>query len=148
MNDEKDKDSIIEIEQAIHGQGIDWYLQKLVSLANENGLEIGITLIIGGSIVSGTIVSGKKYFETFAAEFSAAWPGDDKESIRESFASFASIYESADDKELQPPQYIHLTNARFHAAEGNLPTNGGVLWRGKINAVSGFNLGSLTSANA
>jgi hypothetical protein len=149
VNEEESELSPIEIEQGIHGQGIDWYLQKLVSLANEAGLEMGLTLLVGGNIVSGTLISGKKYFETFAAEFSAAWPGEDKETIRTSFASYTSIYDHAErQEEAPPPQYIHLQNTKFHSASGNIPSSGGVLWRGRINAVSGFNLGSLSSGDA
>jgi len=138
--------SELEIKQAIEGQSVDWYLQSLVSICNASDLEIGITLTVGGSIVSGLLIGGRKYFERFAKQFSEAWPGEGKEAIRLALAKSASLYDkSADDKQ-EPAagvQYIHLADARvFHGQQSVAST--GVLWRGKINAVSGFSLGNLT----
>ncbi|ABE43295.1 gas vesicle accessory protein GvpU [Polaromonas sp. JS666] len=144
MNKKSEEPSTIDCEREIHGQSVDYYLQQLVSLANENEYEIGITLLLGGSVVSGILIGGRKYFDTFAADFSAAWTGEDKDEIHNSFAAYGDIYDPAKRKQLpMPPQYIHLQNARIQFLNGSMPTNGGVLWRGKINAVSGFHLGML-----
>jgi hypothetical protein len=140
------KDELIRL--ATDGQSVDWYLQSLVSTVNTlETLEIGITLVVGGSVVSGRLVSGKKYFETFAKEFSDPWPGETKEQIRAAFARHADIYK-IDEKGQEnppPPQFIHLIDARCFYPGSELPNNGGVLWRGKINAVSGFSLGALST---
>jgi len=46
-----------------------------------------------------------------------------------------------------PPQYIHLSGAKFFNPEGNsLPTNQGVLWRGRVTEIGGFNLGSFSKS--
>lgn len=136
-----------ELRIAINGRSTDWFLQQLVATVNRSPVEFGITLYVEGTVVSGMLVSGKKYFDTFAKEFSDAYPGDDevKEIVRGAFASNSDIYKYDDaDGEPPPPQYIHLINARCFAPGGQpLPGNRGVLWRGKINAVSGFSLGSL-----
>lgn len=135
-----------ELKLALDGNSVDWFLQKLVSLANVSPLEFGITLFTEGLIVSGQLVSGKKYFSTFASEFSGAYPGDDesKANIKAAFESNASVYDHEPDAEVPPPQFIHLINARCFSHSGaSLPNNHGVAWRGKINAVSGFNLGQL-----
>ncbi len=44
----------------------DWFLEHLVSLANEMGVEMGITLQAGGGFVSGTLVSRQAYFDGLA----------------------------------------------------------------------------------
>ncbi len=140
-----------ELRMTIDGRSTDWFLQKFVSLANTIGLSCGITLFVEGAMISGMLVSGKRYFEAFADEFSSNYPGDDeaKEEVRAGIASHTAIYaddESDDesDNEPPPPQYIHLVDARYFAPGGQpIPTNRGVLWRGRINAVSGFNLGTL-----
>lgn len=141
---EKDLELTVEIEQAIHGQSTDWFLQKLVSTANNAGLEIGITLYIGSGVISGTLIGGKRYFDKFAEEFSSNWPFEDKEQIREVFASQGETYNEPVDENSPPPQYIHLMNARLYSQSGCIPGNSGVLWRGKINAISGFNIGLLS----
>ncbi len=92
--------------------------------------------------------SGQK-LRDIAQEFSAAYSGDadGKESIRQAFASHASIYDSENDAQTpSPPQFIHLIESRHFSPGGQpLPNNRSVLWRGKINVVSGFSLGSLSA---
>ena len=138
-----------ELRIAIDGRSTDWFLQKLVSLANTMGLSFGVTLFVEGAMISGMLVSGKRYFEDFADAFSSNYPGDDetKEDVRAGFASHTAIYAGDDSgDEPPPPQYIHLVDARCFAPGGQpIPTDRGVLWRGKINAVSGFNLGTLVT---
>ena len=140
-----------EFELAQDGNSVDWFLQNLVSIANSGSLEFGVTLFTEGLIVSGQLVSGKKYFSTFANEFSDAYPGDDdsKANIKSVFESNGEIYDRGSDADVPPPQFIHLINARCFAHNGQpLPNNRGVTWRGRINAVSGFNLGQLDAAQA
>ena len=150
MTEVSPEPTAIEIEQGIHGQSVDWYLQELVGFANTSGLEMGLTLNVGGSVVSGKLISGRKYFETFAEQFASAWPGDEESraNIYKSLAAHAEIYDSTETEDLPPPQYVHLADARVHSPTGSLPTNSGVLWRGKVNAVSGFSLGSLSVGDA
>ncbi len=135
---------------SLEGRSVDWYLQSLVSTVNASTIEFGVTLLVEGAIVSGLLVSGKKYFEIFSKEFADAYPGDDesKETVRTAFAAYADIYsqDGSNEEQPPPPQYIHLVNARCFSPGGqSLPGNRGVLWRGKINAVSGFSLGSLSA---
>ncbi|MCC4603233.1 gas vesicle protein [Xanthomonas campestris pv. badrii] len=147
---EQHQPSLEDVKLAFDGQSVDWYLQKLVGIANTSNTQFGITLFVEGVIVSGQLVSGKQYFEAFAQEFSAAFPGSDeeKEDVRLAFASHASIYDTEDDAQQgsTPPQFIHLIESRCFSPGGQpLPSNRGVLWRGKVNAVSGFTLGSLSA---
>jgi hypothetical protein len=147
-DEEKKQPSPDETKLALDGRSVDWYLQSLVSLVNKSNIEFGITLFVEGLTISGQVVSGRKYFETFAKEFSGAYPGnaESQENIRQALASRASIYDHKDsDGTPPPPQFIHLVNCRCFSSGGVLPNNRGVLWRGKINAVSGFSLGSLSS---
>jgi hypothetical protein len=150
MTEEQEKKaSPEEVMLAIEGQGVDWYLQNLVSIVNKGSLEFGITLFVEGLIVSGKLVGGKKYFETFAQEFARAYPGgrETKEMLQQAFSSHAEIYTIREnDEDIPPSQFIHLIDSRCFSPGGKpLPNNRGVLWRGKIKAVSGFNLGSLSA---
>lgn len=152
MSDDQSKAlSSDEMVVTVEGQSVDWYLQSLVTTVNSTDVQFGITLFVEGAIVSGLLVGGKRYFETFAEEFAAAFPGDaeGKEEIRRSFASYAEIYTSEEGKDPPPPQFIHLIDSRCFSPGGQpLPGNRGVLWRGKINAVSGFSLGLLSEEGA
>lgn len=133
-----------EIALDIHGAGVDWYLQRLVTMANRAGLELGITLHTSSGAVSGTLIGGKKYFETFASDIASNWPSDNKELIREAFAKNGECYDEPYTEDERPPQYIHLMNAKLLTGSAAIPSNTGVLWRGKISSVTGFHLGLLS----
>lgn len=129
----------------------DWFLQSLVQMANDANLQVAITLQVSGMLVSGYLVSGKQYFEGFAAEFAGAFATHPElaESIRTSFRSYGDIYgRQEEEAETPPPQFVHLSDARFFNTAGNpIPGNRGVWWRGRLCEVGGFSLGVL-SANA
>ncbi len=130
----------------VEGLRVDWFLQSLVDMVNvSDSFEFGITLHVQGSIVSGILISGRKYFMSLGqalrdskADFFGEW-----------VESFGDIYPSQDqeDNDEKPrnlPGYIHLRDAKvFGAYDTPIPSNEGVLWRGRINAVSGFNIGQL-----
>ncbi|MDB0529750.1 hypothetical protein LBW56_24070 [Ralstonia solanacearum] len=120
----------------------DWYLRNLVDLANRGGLECGITLTVGGTTITGTLVGGKKYFEQFGKLASEGWPGneEDREHTRIEFSKPARLYESEDQS---APSFIHLVNAKIVHPTAFMP-NEGMLWRGRLTAISGFALGSLS----
>lgn len=125
----------------------DWFLQSLVNMVTSGGLEIGLTLHVGGLLVSGLLVSGRRYFEGFGEDFASAIPDAEvAENIKSSYASLgASIYQTREEGTTNAPSYIHLQNAKFFSPNGNpLPANHGVWWRGRISEVQGFFLGNLS----
>lgn len=77
-----------EDETRIPDEGKDWFLQLLVDAVNGTTSEIGLTLQVSGLLVSGTLVSGDKYFEGFAEALAAA-KADDKEDAERHRAAFA-----------------------------------------------------------
>lgn len=132
-------------------ENADWFLQGFVDMVNGKDFTIGLTLNVGGFLVSGQVVSGHKYFEGFAEEFSNIF--EDKEvaeTVKESYSKYGEIYtKEQDTKENRPmPQYIHLQNAKFYNTNGKpIPNNRGVWWRGRLSEVSGFMLGMLNAEN-
>lgn len=131
----------------------DWFLQSLVDFANDHGTETGVTLQIGGLLVSGTIIPGMKYFEEFASLYGSGFKNDPE--LGAEYAKLIGSYKKylevpPEDKDNKPlPQYIHLRNARFFAPGQQQPFgNEGVLWRGRITAVGGFFLGTLLAGAA
>ncbi len=134
----------IELTQ---GTGADWFLQSLVRIANSSDSGFGITLQVSGMLVSGYLVSGRQYFEGFAADFSGLF--DDTGAagaIRDTLSAYGKIYDpQADGEDIVPPQFIHLQDARFFSTAGHpVPGDGGVWWRGRLSGVGGFSLGRLS----
>jgi len=113
---------------------VDPYLQGLVSVVN---FEFDITLIVGGLLVSGTVVSADKYFDGASTEFVNTFPEAERAGIKKAFTLPKPEPDEQNDPEL--PVHIHLRNARFfHPGGDGIPTNRGVWWRGRLSQVQGY----------
>lgn len=128
----------------------DWFLQTLINMVKGGGFTFGITLNVGGFLVSGNLIGGKDYFESFGTDFAEGLASEGTaDKIKESFASIG--YPNISDKDenkVSSPGFIHLKDAKFFNTNGNpIPENKGVLWRGRISEVSGFSLGLLSKTN-
>jgi hypothetical protein len=137
----------------------DSQLQMFVRLA-ENGLEFPVTLSVGGMLISGMLTSYSEYLKLMGETIrEMTIPELRDDTLTDTFAKLAESAQNAararqraEDtaeslgEELEDdvrPEYIHLKDAKvFLAADMGIPTQGGVVWRGKIAAVDGFILGS------
>jgi hypothetical protein len=138
---------------------VDFVLQAIVQLANDTGIELGLTVCVGGIVVSGTLIPGKKYFEEIANDaLQASGPADQaviRQAISDYLGNFGKmIYEQPENEEQSGnngdetmkklPGYIHLRGAKFFHNSGNpIPTNQGLRWRGRLSKVDGFSLGAM-----
>jgi hypothetical protein len=148
MSDAHDAGSPLD---RVFAQEVDWHLQLLVEDANDFGLELPITLFVPGAVVAGVLTSGKVYFDLFADRFAAGWPEEGRAELRASMATPGDVYPRLEPGEKsprkRPAQFIHLRDAHVVTAQGNLPaTVEGMLWRGRLAAVSGYSLGQLAPA--
>ncbi|MDD1966963.1 gas vesicle protein [Pseudomonas putida] len=127
------------------GRQTDWLLQWLVGFLNDTNLRIGITLTIGGSVITGTLIPHKAYFERLADDFSAPFTSQNAETA-EALRTRILAFEAPDEADTpsSPAQYLHLQNARVHHGGNQLFPDTGTYWRGKIAAVEGFVLGELS----
>lgn len=126
----------------------DWLLQEFISMVNTYDMAIGITLNVGGLLVSGELIGGKKYFEGIGKDFAISLGGSDK--IKKSFEDWGrKIYSGETNKksrrDLKEPYFIHLKNAKFYyPGQQPIPKNQGVRWRSRLEAIDAFCLGSLS----
>ena len=123
-----------------------------MNIVNSASLEMGITLQVGGMLVSGDLVAVNTYFDGIGEEFSSSSTFvndlEAAKSIKDSFSTLGARLIQTDETEDEQllPQFIHLKNARFFHTSGNpIPSNRGVFWRGRICEVGGFSLGSLSA---
>jgi hypothetical protein len=117
----------------------DWYgapdprLQWMSDFADTANAGIGITLVVSGGVISGTVVSGEEFFKITAEAFRKDTCDDDgnpnstAEALAESFFDFPAeqiakdvkeIGEAFDKGERDEPRwpsvrYVHLKDARF-----------------------------------
>ncbi len=120
----------------------DWFLRALVRAAQNDGyIGLGLTLQMGGLLVSGALINPKEYFEEFSKMMAKAHIDyvDYALLLRKDIAALGEIL---DPKAY--PTYIHLKEAQYFTPAGDpIPSNSMSLWRGRINRVDGFSLGAL-----
>ncbi|GAJ91066.1 gas vesicle accessory protein GvpU [Rhizobium rhizogenes] len=124
----------------------DWLLEMLVQVANDAGGKFNITISVGGTLISGTLIGGAEYFESFANQYSSLFTGELATNVRQHYIGFGRQYlaENRDGTPLPPAAYLHLSDARFFDSAGNsIPSDVGATWRGRLSSVDGFFLGRL-----
>ncbi|MCV3209244.1 hypothetical protein OHD62_23785 [Mesorhizobium sp. YC-39] len=128
----------------------DAYLNALVKFA-EGNLELGMTLFIRGTVITGTMISGRKYFEELSRQMRSASiqgssdPADLQDVLGRAMMDFADMYPRAGEEPepgRPPPKFLHLRNARIFQAANHLPSNG-QLMRLRLDAVDGYFMGNI-----
>lgn len=128
----------------------------LRALTESSGM--GITLIVGGTLVSGVVCSAAEWFEEFGGLFDGG-PSDEWTSLADRFRlerveaeefhremrarldSDPDATATAEErvKALRHQRrMVHLRDAALYTGGTRYPTDGGMLWRGRLSAVDGF----------
>lgn len=124
----------------------DWMLAWIIGHAEAFGLEFGITITVSGTVITGTLISGIKYFERMHEVLLRS----SSKSIASSLTQWKHVYSHPNENSdiyTESPRFIHMDNARHFLSNGQTIPSKGVLWRGKLASVDGFSLGTLESAN-
>lgn len=130
------------------GRSTDWLLQWIVDFVVRTDIDIGVTLTVGGNLITGRLISHKKYFEILSNDFSKAFESVGEQSaktIKDQIVSFGPSEHAGEEE--PAPQYLHLKDSHIYTnAEGPIYSSG-ALWRGKIGSVDGFTFGQITQAS-
>ena len=120
----------------------DEVLRVLARLAQESGVEMGITVAVGGGVVSGVLIAREKWLDKYVLAYSEA--GDDGQAVarrlREAFQQ-----EDLTESEATPftYHYLHLQDAQLVHGSTGLPADRGGFWRVRLDAVTGWSPGTL-----
>ena len=124
-------------------------LATLIALMDS--AEVGVTLHVGGAVVSGLLISPRRYFKLLIHEIesSVATNSEDAAPTVQGFADFfrptlASFEESIEayrnsDKVPPRPHHVHLRHVQTFVSQEPLPQR---LWRGRITEVSAWSIGN------
>ena len=133
----------------------DWFLALLVSAVNKYSsdghiVSFNVTLCVGGTLITGDLISQQAYFDKLATLVNQSTPPVNGEEVNDvlGLQHIADTLRSSDAERpadglaLPPAVYIHLDKAQVQTP-GNLPMpQGGMIWRGRLDAVDGFTIGS------
>ncbi|WNW11235.1 gas vesicle accessory protein GvpU [Pseudomonas sp. DTU_2021_1001937_2_SI_NGA_ILE_001] len=128
------------------GRQIDWLLQWLVKFVVNTKVELGVTLSVGGNLISGHLIGHDAYFEQLADDLAAPFGqfhnGTDQ-SMKEMILSFKPGELAEDDNHAF--HFIHLRDCKTYSSDQSPICENGVLWRGRIAAVEGFSIGRIVT---
>jgi hypothetical protein len=135
-------------EKQSESSHVDGLLEMWVELAERTGTEIAVTLMVGGSLVSGRIISGPNYLRRFADDLRTAFESgghpEAGERIQQSVGDMAGELETEAREEKEedapPRRHIHLDDANVFLARDALPIHV-PYWRGKLEAVDAWVFG-------
>lgn len=127
----------------------------LLLLAAERDIRIGLTVDVGGGVVTGTLIGTLAYCRALADQFvSTTGNTEMDEGFAESFRDLVDDAAGiARGDRRHPPDaaayeqsvgFLHLEDARYVTPAGLLPQGRhGVLWRCPVSAVSSWSVGDL-----
>lgn len=119
-------------------------LRVLASSADRNdGLEYSVTLAAGGVVVSGQLVGGTAWWRALEAD-------PDYSGVKQAVQAFREDAETVAPEDTSPVDYehVHLTNAVYLVGNAQLPTAGGMYWRGRIDQITGWSWGAIATTSA
>ncbi len=130
----------------------DAVLLMFLTLVEEDGMEVAVTLNVNGVVVSGTLIGASAYYEGITESSKELQDSTMSKIITKKFTDLKEGYskqkqeqdEEKEDKDKEnAATFIHLKNARYLGTVGQPTTNNGTWWRGKISSVDGFSFDSL-----
>lgn len=137
------EDEVVEKTLSSKHDDCDWLLQHLVEMANL-GIHTYVTLTTGAGMVTGQVIGGEMFFDLYKEVCAGAWPESYKKPFFEVVDVWKTRYKRDDeDKKFDPPIYIHMKDVKVFNAGVFVPANEGVLWRGKLDSITGFSIGHL-----
>src|SRR5690554_2800504 len=106
-------------------QHVDWFLQELIEFVDlSEGNELGLTLHLEGTIVTGTLINARRWFGDLARHLGESGVNEDVSKWIKDFGEVYAGREEASEEDRLPPAYIHLRNARTLGTSGDsVPTD-------------------------
>jgi hypothetical protein len=124
----------------------DWLLRMLVRQANDYAQEMGITLYVGGLMVSGLLIGHVRYLELLSEVFRSAHGSgrDSAIAIGDELKKASEAEKTLSPEDKNDPHFIHLRDVRF-LSPGQPTTNGAenLIWRGRLACVDAWSLGAV-----
>jgi hypothetical protein len=108
---------------------------------------LGITLTVGGTLITGRMVGRGAWVKDLREHFgdNVAFMDGFADGWREQDEQWAA---EDDEDQAEPPYstFIHLVDARVVTSAGFMPNGGrGAFWRGRLSEVQGWSLGTMES---
>ncbi|HAU5602429.1 TPA: gas vesicle protein [Citrobacter koseri] len=117
-------------------------LLQLNDVVNRVDFGLGLTIFVKGSVISGSLISGKKYYTALAGKLKES--GEVGTALAVYFDQKAeSQYTKTSDDFIFPNNFLHIDQVEIRRDDGRMgQLNGGML-RIKIEEIEGYILGNI-----
>jgi hypothetical protein len=120
--------------------GYDHLLEVFANLAQETGMEMGLTVTVPGAIVTGTLIGRDAWLRQFVQDTEHNSMGKQIGEALQRYYEELDLNQSADIKVWD---YLHLRDA-YYVGPRRIPDQPpGFLWRARIFDISSWTLGRL-----
>ncbi|WP_179505671.1 MULTISPECIES: gas vesicle accessory protein GvpU [unclassified Sphingomonas] len=146
-NNENLEGSIEDFETLNHREipeNVDWFLVEGILDFAELDTNIPITININGMVVSGVSISAREYLEGMRGVMRSMFGEKNEKIVDMVIDGSLEVYPTRDEllrKGHISRGYLHLKDAQYFSGGQPIPTEGGVLWRGKLASIDGFSWG-------
>tara|TARA_B100000929_G_C15389865_1_gene380807 strand:- start:359 stop:772 length:414 start_codon:yes stop_codon:yes gene_type:complete len=125
----------------------DFLLSVLVGMA-ESGASMGVTLYVNGAVITGELISQKRYVEEIVSDLRGPMESALKthsSSVLDAISRVGDMPNGSTGEEGEASEYefVHLSGAQCFSGNNRVPSNGAP-WRGKLAAIDGFMLGRMS----
>lgn len=134
-------------------ESADGILQFLSYVSNNGYYGFGVTLFVGGMLISGNVISNKEFRQNLTDTIRNSFEkkSDEEKAFIENYLRHIEP-QNEEKEDLTEPietRYIHLKNARvFNAGNKPIPGVGGFVWRGRLESIDAFSWGTLSSSES
>ena len=123
----------------------DAILLKFLTLVEEEGIEVAVTLNVKGVVISGLLVGASAYYEGITESSKQLSDSTMSKIMSKKLNNLKEAYfkqkqeESDKDEQENAPTFIHLKNANYlNRDDQTFPSRSSTWWRGRISSLDGF----------
>ncbi|MEC2074080.1 gas vesicle accessory protein GvpU [Alkalihalophilus marmarensis] len=123
----------------------DAVMQMLLDLSDQDGIEIGITLNMNGTVIAGKLISPQMYYEGLILSAENVTNSTLRQVLHKKFSDLKESFlserqeQEKSDKEMVLT-FIHLRDASYLPSSSNSISHSEAWWRGRIDSIDGFSI--------
>ncbi|MDL4840380.1 gas vesicle accessory protein GvpU [Aquibacillus rhizosphaerae] len=117
----------------------DALLDMLLSLVEEDGVELAVTLTVNGAVISGYLIGASDYYEGITESALALQDNTLSKIIAKKFNDMKNAYvkqkQNDEENNEKTPTFIHMKNATYFKLDKQDTSGNTTWWRGRISSV-------------
>lgn len=131
-----------ELQEVLALKTKDEDLTFLNGIVNKLNLGIGVTLFVKGSVITGSLIAGRKYYQLVSDGLKSS--GEIGEALSTYFETKGKDGYTSEDPDFEyPNNFLHLENIKVRCDNGQMGPLGNAMLRVKIDEIDGHFIGNI-----